>query len=84
MFFIKQIYHDAGSRKCKNAKYVNTLHRQMLNLNVKPGRTLGVDGLIFVSLLEESLADTGDPVLTALNIQIVVICVMTPYCLAGD
>jgi len=56
----------------------------MLNLNVKPGRTLGVDGLIFVSLLEESLADTGDPVLTALNIQIVVICVMTPYCLAGD
>ena len=63
---------------------MNTLHRQMHNLNVKPGGTLGVDGLIFVSLLEESLADIGDPVLTALNIQIVVICVMTPYSLVGD
>jgi len=38
---------------------------------------------IFVSLLEQSLADMGDPVLTALNIQIVVICVMTPYSLVS-
>jgi hypothetical protein len=44
---------------------------------------LGVDELIFFSLLEESLADMRDPVLTALNIQIVVICVMTTYSLVG-
>jgi len=42
-----------------------------------------VDGLVFVSLLELSLADMGEPVLTALNIQIVVICVKTPYSLVG-
>ena len=40
-------------------------------------------GLVFFSLLELSLADMGDPVLTAINIQIVVICVMTPYGLVG-
>jgi hypothetical protein len=56
----------------------------MLSLAVRTvHHPLGVDGLIFVSLLELSLADMGDLVLTALNIQIVVICVMTPYSLVG-
>ena len=84
LLFIKQIYHAARSRKCKNSKYVNTLHRKIHNLNVQPGGTLDVDGLIFVSLLQESLADIGNPVLTAFNIQIVVICMMTPYILVGS